>query len=200
MTASRTASLLFAALMAAGPLAAPASAAQPRPAKAAPGAAVESAPPFARVFLALRGCTSCSHCRSTIRKMVRSRAGKEGETRVDGGQVEVVYSRPTAVPLRQVIRGLAENRLHDLNLVDVLFEAEGSLSSLADGTARFTLRDTRQSFSVTIDRAVSRPADGAPVRLVALVEGWRGKGDVSLVAREVRGEVRDGTRGGTRGG
>ena len=156
------------------------------------GAAVASTPPFARVFLAVRGCTSCSHCRSTIRKMMRSQAGQEGETRVDGGQVKVVYNRPTTVPLRQVIRGLAQNRLHDLNLVDVLFEAEGALSTDADGATRFTLRDTRQSFAVAIDRAVSRPADGRPVRLIALVEGWRGKGDISLVARELRGDARGG--------
>jgi hypothetical protein len=94
-------------------------------------------PPFARVYLALRGCTSCSHCRTTIRQMVRSQAGRAGDARVDGA-------------------------------------------------ARFTLRGTRQSFPVSIDRAVRRPPDGAPVRLTALVEGWREKGEISLVARQVR--------------
>jgi len=154
-----------------------------------PSAAVAPAAPapFARVYLALRGCTSCSHCRSTIRKMVRSQSGKEGETRVDGDRVEVVYNKPGAVPLREVIRGLADNRLHDLSLVDVLFEADGSFQTNPGGTTRFTLRETKQSFPVAVDRAVSRPADGKPVRLVALVEGWQGKGEVSLVAREVRG-------------
>lgn len=160
------------------------------PAAAATHATPVPAPtpaPFARVYLALRGCTSCSHCRSTIRKMVRSQAGKSGETRVDGDRVEVVYARPATVPLRAVVRGLARNRLHDLDLVDVLFEAEGSLRTAAGGAMRFTLRDTGQSFAVSIDRAVARPPDGTPVRLVALVEGWRGEGDLSLVAREVRG-------------
>ncbi|HKW51277.1 MAG TPA: hypothetical protein VJQ53_06020, partial [Candidatus Eisenbacteria bacterium] len=32
-------------------------------------------PPFARIYLAIRGCTSCSHCRTSIRQMVRSNAG-----------------------------------------------------------------------------------------------------------------------------
>jgi hypothetical protein len=119
--------------------------------------------------------------------MVRAQAGKEGEARVDGDRVEVIYRKPGEIPLRQVIRGLAESRLHDLSLVDVLFEAEGTLAADGGGGARFTLRGTQQSFPVSIDRAVRRPSDGLPVRLIAVVEGWRGKGDLSLVAREVRG-------------
>lgn len=151
-----------------------------------PGPSPAGSRPFARVYLALRGCTSCSHCRTTIRQMVRSQAGKAGDARVDGDRVEVVYRKPSRVPLRKVIRGLAENRLHNLSVVDVLFEADGTISAAEDGAARFTLRGTRQSFPVSIDRAVRRPPDGAPVRLTALVEGWRDKGEISLVARQVR--------------
>jgi hypothetical protein len=111
-----------------------------------------------------------------------------GETRLSADQVEVRYAAPRSIPLRGVIRSLAENRLHDLNLVDVLFEGLGTLSTAADGTARFVLAGTGQTFPVEIDRAVKRPADGKPVRLMAVVDGWREKGNLSLTAREFRDE------------
>jgi hypothetical protein len=134
--------------------------------------------PFARVYLALRGCTSCSHCRTAIRQMARSGSGG-GEARVTTDAVEVRYPKPvSSIPLRDVIRRLAENRLHDLTLVDVLFEAEGTVARSASG-ATFTLRGGDQSFPLRIE-----PSQGSgPVRLTALVEGWREKGKLTLVAR-----------------
>lgn len=151
--------------------------------------AVAAAPaPFAKVYLALRGCTSCAHCRTTIRQMTKGSA-KGGETRVNGDQVEVSYAKPRILPLRDVIKTLSENRLHDLNLVDVLFEASGSIAKGPDGALRFTLSETGQAFPVAVNAAVSRPADGRAVRLIAVVDGWRGKGGITLVAREVRPAV-----------
>jgi hypothetical protein len=147
--------------------------------------APEAPTPFARVYLALRGCTSCAHCRTTIRQMAKGGA-KGGETHVDGGQVEVLYRTPRIVPLRDVIRSLAENRLHDLDLVDVLFEARGTIASNGDGTLRFTLDGTGQTFPVSLPASLARPADGHLVRLVAVVNGWREKGGLTLAAREVR--------------
>jgi hypothetical protein len=172
--------ILLAALLTsgAGPLAA-----------GAARAATQPEAPFARVFLALRGCTSCSHCRTTIRQMVNAEAAG-GVARVKGDQVEVSYPKPATVPLRAVIRNLAENRLHDLSVVDVLFEAEGTIAADASGTGIFRLERTGQSFPVRLDRSIRIPADGSPVRLVALVEGWRGKGDLTLTAREVRTSLR----------
>lgn len=167
--------------------AAPASA-SPAPAgrASATAASVAAAPaPFARVYLALRGCTSCSHCRTTIRQMTKGSA-KGGETRVSGDEVEVLYAKPRPVPLREVVRSLADNRLHDLSLVDVLFEATGAIAKGADGALSFTLAETGQAFPVRLAEHVERPADGRPVRLVAVVDGWRGKGGLTLVAREVR--------------
>src|SRR5690349_24221139 len=87
-------------------------------------AATEPAP-FARVYLAIKGCTSCAHCRTTIRQMVNTKSAG-GETRMSADQVEVRYPKPSPVPLKDVIHSLAENRLHDLSLVDVLFEARGT--------------------------------------------------------------------------
>lgn len=142
--------------------------------------------PFARVYLALRGCTSCSHCRTNIRQMVRSKSDG-GEARLASDQVEVRYTKPRPVPLRDVVRSLAENRLHDLSVVDVLFEAKGSIAATKAGTT-FRMAETGQSFPISIDRAVKRPADGTPVRITALVDGWRTKGsngDLSLVARSI---------------
>lgn len=153
-------------------------AASPRAASAAPAHA-----PFARVYLALRGCTSCSHCRTNIRQMVRSQSDG-GEAHLANDQVEVRYAKPRPVPLRDVVRSLAENRLHDLSVVDVLFEARGSIAATRTGTA-FRMAETGQSFPISIDRAVRRPPDGTPVRVTALVEGWRKKGDLSLVARSI---------------
>jgi hypothetical protein len=163
--------------------AAPAPKSTSTPTKSA--AATPAPPPFAKVYLALRGCTSCEHCRTTIRQMTKGSA-QGGETRVNGSEVEVLYAKPRVVPLREVIKSLAENRLHDLNLVDVLFEASGSIAKGGDGTLRFTMAETGQSFPVTVASQMERPADGRSVRLVALVDGWRGKGNLTLVAREVR--------------
>lgn len=152
---------------------------------AAPRSAAASTPdaPFARVYLALRGCTSCSHCRTNIRQMVRSQSDG-GETRLANDQVEVRYAKPRTVPLRDVVRSLAENRLHDLSVVDVLFEARGSIAPSKAGTT-FRMAETGQSFPISIDPAVKRPADGTQVRVTALVNGWRQKGDLSLVARAI---------------
>ena len=151
--------------------------------------AIATAPaPFAKVYLALRGCTSCAHCRTTIRQMAKGGA-KGGEARVNGDQVEVSYTKPRELPLRDVIKTLAENRLHDLNLVDVLFEANGSFRRGPDGVLRFTLAETGQAFPVAVTAPVERPPDGRRVRLVAVVDGWRGKGGLTLVAREVRPAV-----------
>ncbi|HXF59114.1 MAG TPA: hypothetical protein VN539_04755 [Candidatus Saccharimonadales bacterium] len=147
--------------------------------------APRAAAPFARVYLALRGCTSCSHCRTAIRQMTRS-GSKGGETRLTTDAVEVRYAKPAPIPLRDVIGRLAENRLHDLTLVDVLFEAEGVVATTPSG-ATFTLRGTDQSFPLRLDPSLATTRPGAPVRLTALVEGWRGNGKLTLVARGITG-------------
>ena len=116
-------------------------------------------------------------------------SAKGGEARLNGDQVEVSYAKPRVLPLRDVIKTLAENRLHDLSLVDVLFEASGSFAKGADGTLRFTLSETGQAFPIAVSAPLERPADGRTVRLVAVVDGWRGKGGLTLVAREVRPAV-----------
>jgi len=148
------------------------------------GAVAADSTPFARVYLALRGCTACSHCRTTIRQMVRSTT-EGGETKVGNDRVEVRYATPRQVPLRQVIRSLADNRLHDLNVVDVLFEARGTLATAKNGGSTFTLEETGQTFPLATG-ALARPADGSHVRLVAMVNGWRENAALSLVAREIK--------------
>jgi len=140
--------------------------------------------PFARVFLALRGCTSCAHCRTSIRQMVRA-GSKGGEASLRDDKVEVRYPKPRSVPLRDVIRSLAKNRLHDLSVVDVLFEATGTLAAGENGAKRFVIAGTGQSFPIALGTGIRLPGSG-PVRVVALVEGWRTNGVISLVAREVR--------------
>jgi len=140
-------------------------------------------PPFARVYLALRGCTSCSHCRTAIRQMARAGSGG-AEARVSTDAVEVRYAKPAPIRLREVIGRLAENRLHDLTLVDVLFEAEGTIAT-TPARATFTLRGTDQSFPLTLAPTLARLVPGASVRLTAVVEGWREKGALKLVARDL---------------
>jgi hypothetical protein len=151
---------------------------------AQPDAVSKPAPPFARVYLATRGCTSCSHCRTNIRQMLRP-AAKGGEMRIGGDQVDVIYPKPQAVPLRDVIQSLAGNRLHDLSLVDVLFEAGGVIQVTRDGAATLRIAETGQAFPLAIDPPTVRPPDGAVVRVTALVEGWRDKGALSLRVREL---------------
>ena len=144
--------------------------------------------PFARVYLAIRGCTSCSHCRTTIRQMVRS-SSQGGEARVRDDRVEVRYPAPQTIPLQDVVHSLAANRLHDLSLVDVLFEACGTIATGEDGSATFTISETGQAFPVTIDASIASGHPGRPVRLIAVVDGWRAKGPLSLHAREIRSET-----------
>ncbi|MEK7348735.1 MAG: hypothetical protein AABZ94_07660 [Candidatus Eisenbacteria bacterium] len=186
-----TLAILVAAIVLGAIAAAPSNAAPSKgaPASAASAATDATAPaPFARVYLALRGCTSCAHCRTTIRQMTKGSA-KGGETRVNGDQVEVLYAKPRVVPLRDVIQALADNRLHDLSLVDVFFEAKGVIGNGADGALTFTLDETGQVFPISLADHVKNPVSGRPVRLVALVEGWRKKGALTLVARDVQAAV-----------
>lgn len=184
MTRAKTSALATALVIVAGSLLV-GSAARAGAAPSAKPAVAATPAPFAKVYLALRGCTSCAHCRTTIRQMAKGSA-KGGEARVNGDQVEVSYAKPRVLPLRDVIKTLAENRLHDLNLVDVLFEASGSFAKGNDGTLRFTLAETGQAFPVSLASSLERPADGRTVRLIAVVDGWRGKGGLTLVAREVK--------------
>ena len=151
--------------------------------KAAPRS---EAPPFARVYLALRGCTSCAHCRTSIRQMVRSNA-KGGEATFGEDKVEVRYPKPSSVPLREVIHSLAQSRLHDLSVVDVLFEATGTVSVASDGSRRFVIDKTGQTFPVEAAAAGLAPPAPGHGRLTAVVQGWRGKGSISLVPRELKG-------------
>jgi len=178
----RLAVVTVATFLAAGIAVPPSAASGP---KRGAGAVAADSTPFARVYLALRGCTSCSHCRTTIRQMVRSTT-EGGETKVGSDRVEVRYATPRQVPLRQVIRSLADNRLHDMSVVDVLFEARGTLATAKNGGATFTLDETGQTFPLSIGASLARPADGSPVHLVALVSGWRENAALSLVAREVK--------------
>lgn len=181
----RAAATLLAATILSGAIpGAPADAAGRAASREAKSAAREASSPFARVYLALRGCTSCAHCRTSIRQMVRSSA-QGAETKLSEDRVEVRYTTPRSVPLRDVIRSLARNRLHDMSVVDVLFEATGTLGVGKDGRGRFVIADTGQSFPISV-QGVRLPSSGASVRVVALVEGWRDKGSLSLVAREVK--------------
>lgn len=116
--------------------------------------------------------------------MVRSSA-QGAQTKVSDDRVEVRYMTARSVPLRDVIRSLAGNRLHDMSVVDVLFEATGTLGIGKDGVGRFVIADTGQSFPISV-QGVPLPTSGASVRVVALVQGWRDKGNLSLVAREVK--------------
>jgi hypothetical protein len=88
--------------------------------------------------------------------------------------------------LREVIRRLAENRLHDLKLVDVLFDADGTIATDSHGGSTFTLSGTDQSFALAMSPSLAGARPGVPVRLTAVVEGWREKGDLKLVARKVQ--------------
>jgi hypothetical protein len=119
--------------------------------------------------------------------MVRS-TSQGGETKFSSDRVEVRYATPRQVPLRQVIHSLADNRLHDLNVVDVLFEARGTLATAKNGGATFTLAETGQTFPLAVGDVLARtrPADGSTVSLVAVVNGWRENGALSLVAREMK--------------
>lgn len=156
--------------------------------KTTPSPAAQAAPPFARVYLATRGCTSCSHCRTNIRQMLKPKT-KGADTKLGDDQIEVIYPTPQNVPLRDVIRSLADNRLHDLSLVDVLFEAGGTIRTAPDGAVLFEIAETGQPFPLSIEGSTARPADGTPVRLTSRVEGWRDKGALSLRVREIRAAI-----------
>lgn len=136
--------------------------------------------PFAKVYLALKGCTSCAACRSTIRQMTKG-AAKDGKVSLPGDGVEVRYAKPTTIPLKKVVGNLAKNRLHDLKLVDVLFDASGQIHTDSGGSLLFTIETTGQQYSISIPAGVSAPPRDEPLRLSAVVRGWRASNsDLSL--------------------
>lgn len=140
----------------------------------------QEARPFARVFLALKGCTSCAACRSAIRQMVKGKADG-GKVALPGDAVEIRYDKPDTIPLSDVVRGLARNRLHNLELVDVLFEADGKITSDSDGATHFAISETGQEYQFSFGDAIIKPRVGDTIRLQAVVQGWReDKGELSL--------------------
>ncbi len=135
----------------------------------------ETGQPFARVYLALQGCTSCAACRSVIRQMTKG-AAKEGKVSLPTDAVEVTYDEPTTIPLKKVVGNLARNRLHNLKLVDVLFDASGQISEIKDGALVFTMATTGQQYEVTLPKGLDTPDSSKSLRISAIVQGWRGKG------------------------
>ena len=136
--------------------------------------------PFAKVYLALKGCTSCAACRSTIRQMTKG-AAKDGKVSLPGDGVEVRYAKPTTIPLKKVVGNLAKNRLHDLKLVDVLFDASGQIHADSSGSLLFTIETTGQQYSISIPAGVSAPPRDEPLRLSAVLRGLRASNsDLSL--------------------
>jgi len=132
----------------------------------------QDAQPFARVFLALKGCTSCAACRSSIRQMVKGKADG-GKVALPGDAVEIRYDKPDTIPLGEVVRGLARNRLHNLELVDVLFEADGRITSDSSGGTHFAIIETGQEYQFSFGNAIRKPNVGDTIRLQAIVQGWR---------------------------
>jgi hypothetical protein len=175
-TVAAIASVGLAAALAAtsGPVraGAPESPAPGAPASVGSETGVRVQAPFARIYLALRGCTSCAACRDAIRRMAQGSA-PGGDVSLPRDAVEVRYEEPESIPLAEVVRGLAKNRLHDLEVVDVLFEAEGTISRRENGDRVFTLRVTNQAFPLAAGLHASLPGEETPVRLEALVTGWR---------------------------
>lgn len=139
----------------------------------------EDEAPFARVALALKGCASCSHCRSTIRQTVQAAASSDS-VRVQAEDVEVLYRQPQPIRLGEVISKLRSNGLHDLRLVDVLLDAEGTVERDGDGTLTFCLRSTLQRFPLTVSPGADPPATGVPMRVRTVVRGWEQDGPLSL--------------------
>ncbi len=144
------------------------------------------APAFARVYLSLRGCTSCSSCRSNIRQTVKAEAPKS-TVLLDDEKVEVRYDAACEIPLDKVVETLARSRLHNLELVDVLFEGTGSVKSDGEGRGVFVVKETNQSFSLAFDlRQFPELSPDKPLRIVAVVEGWRETGQpLTLKLKEI---------------
>lgn len=137
-------------------------------------AQTSEAAPFARVALALRGCSSCSNCRSTIRQTAKA-ASQSDSVKVGADDVEVIYRAPQSIPLREVVDRLANNGMHDLTLVDVLFDTEGELKREANGELTFSLRETHQSFPFKVTDSQKVPQIGKPLHLRTVVRGWENK-------------------------
>ncbi len=135
--------------------------------------------PFAKVYLALQGCTSCAACRSVIRQMTKG-AAKDGKVSLPSDAVEINYDEPTEIPLKKVVGNLAKNRLHNLKLVDVLFDVSGKINSESDGSLMFTIETTGQQFALSTPDGVDSPPENKALRLSAVVEGWRGSDDLTL--------------------
>jgi hypothetical protein len=135
--------------------------------------------PFAKIYLALQGCTSCAACRSVIRQMTKG-AAKDGKVSLPSDAVEINYDKPANIPLKKVVGNLAKNRLHNLKLVDVLFDVSGRIETDSDGSLLFTIETTGQQFALSTPEGVDAPPRNEVVRLSAVVQGWRGSDDLTL--------------------
>lgn len=138
-----------------------------------------AAKPFAKVYLALQGCISCAACRSVIRQMTKG-AAKDGKVSLPSDAVEISYDKPTEIPLKKVVGNLAKNRLHNLKLVDVLFDVSGKVKADSDGSLMFTIETTGQKFALSTPEGLDAPPENKELRLSAVVEGWRGSDDLTL--------------------
>lgn len=147
--------------------------------------------PFARVALALRGCSSCSHCRSTIRQTTKA-AAASGNVQVASDAVEIVFPNPTTLKLDEIVGRLASSGLHDLSVLDVLLDAEGVVGKSGEGDFFLKLRGTEQRFSLRVPEFSKAPPLGEPIRLRTVVQGWDKKsGPVSLELKYVFEEVEE---------
>lgn len=138
---------------------------------------------FARVYLSLRGCASCAPCRSDIRQLVKSKT-PYGAVRLSKDTVEIRYTTPRDIPLRDVIHRMADNRLHNLELVDVRFDAEGFIEKDRNGAFWLRLPETGQRFPLSIKELAKTPPMGPKVRVEARVIGWRERDDELLLEAE----------------
>lgn len=141
--------------------------------------AAVSSPPFARVSLALRGCSSCSHCRSTIRQTAKG-AAEGASVRVGGDNVEIRFEKPQTLSLREIVQRLANNGLHDLSVLDVLLDAEGKVETANDGKLVFHLNGTEQLLPIQISPSLDQPPQNQLLRLRAVVKNWEKDQELSL--------------------
>ena len=125
---------------------------------------------FAKISLALKGCSSCGSCKTNLRQTLKASSKAEKVSLKGNGKVEMVYLSPQMLNIRDIVKSMGVLGMKDSSVVDVLLEATGKLEKKKD-EVYFILEKTGQEFLIE-HAPVSALGEASAMHLKAVVKGW----------------------------
>ena len=144
-------------------------------------------PVFARVMLALKGCSSCAHCRTNLRQALKE-GSKAQKVSLGNGKVEMVFSQPSTLDIHGIVTSMGTMGMKDLEAVDVLVEMNGRIET-KHGIKVFVADSTGQELTLDIaeDTAGLLGHTGVHVWIKAVAQGWERKDkEITLKVRDLK--------------